>query len=139
MPGHLKNGHAKVPGDIVECVRNCDPKEAVDNFETYVMPMIKDSMRMPLLSAVRDILTDDRSFGPDIPISWLRGYTKAAALSASSIDLTYFLTSLVRFSVLETDNMECVDGIREIPRDFVKSFSGIHNPVDLDETGVIIR
>lgn len=139
LPGHLKNGHAKVPGDIVECVRNCDPKEAVDNFETYVMPMIKDSMRMPLLSAVRDILTDDRSFGPDIPISWLRGYTKAAALSASSIDLTYFLTSLVRFSVLETDNMECVDGIREIPRDFVKSFSGIHNPVDLDETGVIIR
>lgn len=139
LPGHLKNGHDKVPGDIVDCVRNCDPKKAVDDFEANVMPMIKDSMRMPLLSAVLAILTEDKSFEPDTPISWLKGYTKAVVLAASSIDLTYLLTSLVRFSVLETDNMDCADGIREIPKDFVKSFSGEDTAIDLDETGVIIR
>lgn len=139
LPGHLKNGHDKVPADIVDCVRECDPKEAVDYFEAYVMPMIKDSMRMPLLSAVLDILEDDKSFDSDTPVSWLKGFTKGAALSATSIDLTYLLTSLVRFSVLETDNKDCEDGIREIPGDYVKSFKGKTATAELDEEGIIIR
>lgn len=139
LPGHLKNGHTKVPGDIVDIVRNCDPKKALDAFEANVMPMIKDSMRMPLLSAVIDVLTDDNSFDSDASISWLKGYTKGAVLSATSIDLTCLLTSLVRFSVLETDNEDCKNGIREIPRDFVKSFVGKAATVELDEAGVIIR
>lgn len=139
LPGHLKNGHTKVPGDIVDIVRNCDPQKALDAFEANVMPMIKDSMRMPLLSAVLDVLTDDNSFDSDASISWLKGYTKGAVLSATSIDLTYLLTSLVRFSVLETDNEDCKNGIREIPRDFVKSFVGKAVTVELDEEGVIIR
>ncbi len=139
LPGHLKNGHAKVPGDIVEIVRNCDPQKALDAFEANVMPKIKDSMRIPLLSAVLAILSDDKSFDSDTPISWLKGYTKGAALSATSIDLTCLLTSLVRFSVLETDNEDCKDGIREIPRDYVKSFVGKAATVELDEAGVIIR
>ena len=139
LPGHLKNGHTKVPGDIVDIVRNCDPQKALDAFEANVMPMIKDSMRMPLLSAVLDVLTDDNSFDSDASISWLKGYTKGAVLSATSIDLTYLLTSLVRFSVLETDNEDCKDGIREIPRDYVKSFVGKAATVELDEAGVIIR
>ena len=139
LPGHLKNGHTKIPGDIVDIVRECDPKEAVDCFEVNVMPKIKDSMRMPLLSAVLDILTDDNSFDSDTPISWLKGYTKGAVLSATSIDLTYLLTSLVRFSVLETDNEDCKKGIREIPRDYVKSFIGKAATAELDEEGIVIR
>ena len=139
LPGHLKNGHTKVPGDIVDIVRNCDPQKALDAFEANVMPMIKDSMRMPLLSAVLDVLTDDNSFDSDASISWLKGYTKGAVLSATSIDLTCLLTSLVRFSVLETDNEDCKNGIREIPRDFVKSFVGKAATVELDEASVIIR
>ena len=139
LPGHLKNGHAKVPGDIEGIVRECDPKGAVDYFEANVMPMLKDSMRKPLLSAVLTILSEDKSFDSDTPISWLKGYTKGAALSATSIDLTYLLTSLVRFSVLETDNEDCKDGIREIPRDFVESFMGKATTAELDEEGIIIR
>ena len=139
LPGHLKNGHAKVPGDIEDKVRECDPKKAAEYFEAKVMTMIKDSMRRPLLSAILTVLEEDGSIGLDTQISWLKGYTKGAALAASSIDLTYLLTSLVRFSVLETDNQACLDSIREIPKEFVNSFVGKEAAVELDEAGVIIR
>ena len=120
LPGHLKNGHDKVPSDIADVVRECDPEAAVRSFERTVMPLIKDSMRAPLLQAVLAVLDEDKTIDTNSPVSWLRGYTKGAVLSASSIDLTYLLTSLVRFAILETDNNECADGIREIPDKFVR-------------------
>ena len=139
LPGHLKNGHDKIPSDMVDTVRECDPEAAVRSFEKIVMPLIKDSMRVPLLQAVLAVLGDDETIDLDSPISWLRGYTKNATLSASSVDLTYLLTSLVRFAILETDNYECADGIREIPDKFVNSFPKSTAQIELDEPGVIIR
>lgn len=88
LPGHLKNGHDKVPSDMADVVRECDPEAAVRGFERIVMPLIKDSMRAPLLQAVLAVLDYDKTIDTDSPVSWLRGYTKGAVLSASSIDLT---------------------------------------------------
>ena len=34
LPGHLKNGHDKIPSDIIDEVRTCDPENAVRGFET---------------------------------------------------------------------------------------------------------
>lgn len=139
LPGHLKNGHDKVPSDIADVVRECDPEAAVRSFERTVMPLIKDSMRAPLLQAVLAVLDEDKTIDTNSPVSWLRGYTKGAVLSASSIDLTYLLTSLVRFAILETDNNECADGIREIPDKFVSGFPKSAAPIELDEPGIIIK
>ena len=139
LPGHLKNGHDKVPSDIADVVRECDPEAAVRSFERTVMPLIKDSMRAPLLQAVFAVLDEDKTIDTNSPVSWLRGYTKGAVLSASSIDLTYLLTSLVRFAILETDNNECADGIREIPDKFVSGFPKSAAPIELDEPGIIIK
>lgn len=93
LSDHLKNGHDKVPSDIITSVRKCNPEDAVHAFESEVMPLIKDSLRKPLLLAVLD---EDEWIDSDHPISWTNGYTKQAALSAQSIDLTYLLTSLIR-------------------------------------------
>ena len=139
LPGHLKNGHDKVPSDIIETVRNCDPEAAVSSFETTVMPMIKDSLRKPLLLALLSVLDADNKLDESVPISWLRGYTKKAVLSASSIDLTYLLTSLVRLSVLEIDNNECADGIKKIPDKYVNSFSKVEKDIEIDEPGIIVK
>ena len=114
LPGHLKNGHAKIPSDIIEAVRACDPESVVHGFESTVMGLIKDSMRPPLLLAIQTILKEDQTIDSDCQISWLREYTKEAVLYTYSIDFTYFLTSLIRFSILEIDNQECKNGIKEI-------------------------
>lgn len=53
LPGHLKNGHDKIPSDIIDEVCTCDPENAVRGFETTVMGLIKDSMRAPLLLAIQ--------------------------------------------------------------------------------------
>ena len=139
LPGHLKNGHDKVPKDIIEAVRTRDPESAVSSFEKIVMPLIKDSLRKPLLLAVLNVLDEDGSIDASTAISWLHGYTKQAALAASSVDLTYLLTSLVRLSILEIDNNECADGIKEIPDGFVNSFSKIEKDIEIDEPGIIIK
>lgn len=103
----MKNGHDKeVPSDIIDAVRSCDPEATVSSFETTVVPMIKDSLRKLLILALLSVLDADNKLDESVPISWLHGYTKKAVLSASSIDLTYLLTSLVRLSVLEIDNNE---------------------------------
>ena len=139
MVGHLKNGHDKVPSDIIEAVRNCDPEGAVSSFEGNVMHLIKDSMRRPLLLSILAILEEDQSIDLNAPISWLRGYTRKAVLEATSIDLTYLLTSLIRCSILEIDNNECADGIREIPDNFVAGFIKASSVVSIDEDGVILK
>lgn len=139
LPGHLKNGHDKVPSDIIDAVRNCDLEAVVSSFETTVMPMIKDSLRKPLLLALFSVLDADNKLDESVPISWLRGYTKKVVLSASSIDLTYLLTSLVRLSVLEIDNNECADGIKEIPEKYVNSFCNVEKDLEIDEPGIIVK
>lgn len=139
LPGHLKNGHDKVPSDIVEIVRNNDPEAVIHSFEKIVMPLIKDSLRKPLLLAILSVLNEDDKIGESVPISWLRGYTKKAVLSASSIDLTYLLMSLVRLSILEIDNNECADGIKEIPDKYVNSFSKVEKDIEIDEPGIILK
>lgn len=139
LPGHLKNGHDKIPSDIIDDVRTCDPESAVHGFETTVMGLIKDSMRAPLLLAIQAILDEDQTVDSNCQISWLSGYTKEAVLSASSIDFTYLLTSLVRFSILEIDNHECEDGIKEIPNTYVKAFPKSASLVEIDEPGIILK
>lgn len=91
-----------------------------------------------MILAVLEILREDESINQNSPISWIRGYTKKAVLSATSVDLTYLLVSLVRFSVLETGNHECEAGIREIPDDYVRSFSGRKCEIEIDEPGIIL-
>lgn len=81
LPGHLKNGHDKIPSDIIDEVRTCDPENAVRGFETTVMGLIKDSMRAPLLLAIQAILDEDQTADSNCQISWLSGYTKEAVLS----------------------------------------------------------
>lgn len=137
--GYLKNGHDKVPSDIVEAVRSYDPEGAVRSFENKVMSMPKDSMRIPLLRSVLRILDEDKTIDSNSPVGWLQGYTNEAVLSASSIDLTYLLTSFFRFSILETDNAECADGIREIPNQYANTFSKSAEDIEIDELGIILR
>lgn len=139
LPGHLKNGHKKVPGDIADSVRDTDPEMAVQVLEKSLMPKIKDSLRRPLLLAILKILDDDKTIDNSSPISWLRGYTKERVLSAESIDLTYFFASLIRFSILETDNNECEENIREIPEDFVSGFIKTQTAIQIDEEGIILK
>lgn len=139
LPGHLKNGHDKVPTDIIEAVRNCNPDDALKLFEINVMPLIKDSLRRPLLLAILNVLDDDQNVNLALPISWNSKYTKQAVLTAKSIDLTYLLVALIRFSVLEIDNQECADGIREIPDDFVDSFIKVDKDIEIDEPGIILK
>lgn len=139
LPGHLKNGHAKIPSDIIEAVRACDPESVVHGFESTVMGLIKDSMRVPLLLAIQTILKEDQTIDSDCQISWLREYTKEAVLSTNSIDFTYFLTSLIRFSILEIDNQECKNGIKEIPNKYVNEFPKSASSIKIDEPGIILK
>ena len=139
LAGHLKNGHDKIPTDIIERVRAYDTESAAYAFEKSVMPLIKDSLRQALLLATLAILDEDEKIDDNAPISWLKGYTKAAALSSTSIDLTYFLASLVRLSVLDINNHECEAGIREIPDNFVEEFSKSELRITIDEPGIILK
>ena len=44
LPGYLKNGHGKVPSDIIEAVRNCDPETVVKSFKTTAIKANVDSV-----------------------------------------------------------------------------------------------
>lgn len=139
LPGHLKSGHDKVPGDIVTTVRNCDLDSAVDKFAQNAMPMFKASLRLPLLQALITVLNEDQNIGAATPIGLYPGYTKQAVLSATSINFPYFITSLIRFAVLETDNQECADAIKSIPKTFVSSFSNVVSSITIDDADIILK
>lgn len=139
LPGHLKNGHDKVPTDIIDAVRSCNPDDALKLFEINVMPLIKDSLRKPLLLAILRILDEDQGVDRNLPISWNSKYTKQAVMTAQSIDLTYLLVSLIRFAVLEIDNQACADGIREIPDEYVDSFIKVEKDIEIDEPGFVLK
>lgn len=96
-------------------------------------------MKTPLLLAIQAILDEDQTVDSNCQISWLSGYTKEAVLSMSSIDFTYLLTSFVQFSILEVDNHECEDGIKEIPNTYVKDFPKSASPIEIDEPGIILK
>jgi len=137
--GHLKNGHDAVPQRITTPVRECNVNDAVYGVEHNLLPMIKDSMRRPLVFAILSILKEDTSINPDSQVGWMNGFTKEAVLTADSLDITYLLTSIIRFSILETDNQECADGIKEIPKEYVKSFVGYSGSLITDERGIVLR
>lgn len=101
--------------------------------------MIRDSIGKLLLLSIRSVLNKDKEIEESVAISWMRGFTKKAVLVALSIDLTYLLTSLIRFLILEIDNQECADGTREVPNRYVNSFLELGFNIELDEQEIIVK
>lgn len=124
LPGHLKNGHDRVPGDVVDIVRKCDPNAALLNMRELVRTHIRADLRKPLLCAALDILDEDDEIKPDTIVGWADHGTKADFLMATAADPAYVLTALVQYAVLQTDNKACQDAIREISDDCVEAEGG---------------
>lgn len=139
LPGHLKNGHDRVPKEIIDVVRECNPNFALRNMRELVRTQIRANLLKPLLMAALEILAEDDEVKPDTIVGWANHGTKADFLAASSVDPAYILTALVQYAVLQTDNMACQDAIREISKDCVKKAGDDGRTIDFTEDGILLE
>lgn len=139
--GHIKDGHDKLPRDITETIRKYDPEQAAENVRKTVIPMINPTLQPALVVAVRTVLEGDDSIDDNEPLCWDARIVKKAVVDASSLDIAYVLTALLRYSALLDEDKDARKSIKEIKKNFVNSYKGTVFTIlfTLDEPDVLIK
>lgn len=121
-PGHLKSGHDNVSPTIIDAVRTTGADEAAQGFLDNVVPLIKESKRIPVIRAIKDVLRDDDTIRDNCIVGYIDGYEKCNILDSSTFEFHSLLASVFYYAIIEVQNTSCKNEIKEISKDYVTTF-----------------
>ncbi|WP_218971038.1 ABC-three component system protein [Alkalihalobacterium bogoriense] len=119
--------------DLILCKKNLSPivtdvaptadaRATSDYFKQNILPMLDSNKRSLIVLALKDIIASDASIEPDTLVEKVNGMTKETIIRRDSFVLEDFLAGIFLYTVLNVENRNCKDSVKQISEDYINSF-----------------
>ena len=131
--GHLKNGRDNIPGYYADAVREANPEDIYNYFESQIRPMLSSALEKQVILAFRSVIQDDTDIADSTKLGPVEGYKKSDILTKNTFSYMGLLTNLYIYCVTQTDSKPYQANIKEIDKNFVASFAPFVDTIQIDE------
>ncbi len=132
--GHLKSGHDNLDGRFINDVKVSKNNDVANGFITNIIPNIKEDYKSNIVLAIKDIIKEDTTIDDTCYIGSEKEYTKYSIINGDKFNLVELLVCAFKFAICDRNNVECADGIKDIDKEYLDSFSQYRNTIDLIDT-----
>ena len=129
--GHLKSGHDNLDGRFINAVKVSKNNDVANGFITNIIPNIKEDYKSNIVLAIKDIIKEDTTIDDTCYIGNEKEYTKDNIINGDRFNLVELLVCAFKFAICDRNNVECADGIKDIDKEYLESFSQYRNTIDL--------
>lgn len=123
LPGHLRSGHSNAPTAVSENIEKTTESQVCLRFQDNVIPLIRSDLHPAIVLAIKGVIEEDADIKSNTILGYTAEFKSANIMSTTKFDLSRLLTNLFYYSILMNNNRKCADSIKEIPKDYVQSFT----------------
>ncbi|KPU44492.1 hypothetical protein OXPF_19860 [Oxobacter pfennigii] len=107
---------------VTDSAPQADPHTISNYFKQSIISMLDGNKRSLIVLALKDIIASDGTIEPDTIVEKVNGMTKEAVLKRNAFILEDLLAGIFLYTVLNVQNRNCEDSVKEITGKYIQSF-----------------
>ena len=133
----MKGGTQNPPDEIIGCARTITVEKLADGFTEHVVPLLKSDYKRSIILALRDVIKEDTTISRDAVIGF-DDFTKTSMCELKYISFSGFVAAALQYAVLQVENTSLQNEVKEIGKEYVKSFYDSKEAIYIDPAPVPI-
>jgi hypothetical protein len=126
----LVRGKKNLSPIVTENAPTVDLRTVADYFKHNILSLLDSNKRSHIVLALKDIVASDDTIEPDTIVERVNGMTKATIAGRNAFVLEDFLAGLFLYTVVNVENRNCQESIREITGEYIQSFDTQKTSID---------
>lgn len=118
----LLKGKKNLSSHVTEPALTADKKELAECFNTRILPLLDGNKRSLIVLALKDIIDSDDTIENDTIIEIVNDMTKEDIINRNAFVLGDFLAGIFLYTVLNVDNKNSEESVKEITEEYIESF-----------------
>ena len=131
----MKAGSQNPPDEIVDSARTITIDKFADGLAKYVIPLLKAGSKKSIILALRDVIKEDKTLDDTVVIGF-DDFTKSSMCEMKYISFAGFIAASFQYAVLQIENTNLQAEVKEIGKDYVKSFDDSKEIIYIDPAPV---
>lgn len=107
---------------VTDAAPDVDARDISVFFKEKVLPMLDSNKNSLIVLALKDIIASDDTIEPETIVEKVNNMTKKDIVSCNSFVLEDFLAGIFLYTVLNVENRNCENSVREITDEYIQSF-----------------
>ena len=107
---------------VTDAAPDVDARDISVFFKEKVLPMLDSNKNSLIVLALKDIIASDSTIEPETIVEKVNNMTKEDIVSCNSFVLEDFLAGIFLYTVLNVENRNCENSVREITDEYIQSF-----------------
>ena len=126
----LVRGKKNLSPIVTENAPTVDLRTVADYFKHNILSLLDSNKRSHIVLALKDIIASDDTIEPDTIVERVNGMTKATIAGRDAFVLEDFLAGIFLYTVVNVENRNCQENLREITGEYIQSFDTQKTSID---------
>ena len=126
----LVRGKKNLSPIVTENAPTVDLRTVADYFKHNILSLLDSNKRGHIVLALQDIVASDDTIESNTIVERVNGMTKATIVGRNAFVLEDFLAGLFLYTVVNVENRNCQESIREITGEYIQSFDTQKTSID---------
>ena len=126
----LVRGKKNLSSIVTDNAPTADSRTVADYFKHHILPLLDSNKRSHIVLALKDIIASDDTIEPDTIVERVNGMTKATIAGRDAFVLEDFLAGIFLYTVVNVENRNCQENLREITGEYIQSFDTQKTSID---------
>jgi len=126
----LVRGKKNLSPIVTENAPTVDLRTVADYFKHNILSLLDSNKRSHIVLALKDIVASDDTIEPDTIVERVNGMTKATIAGRDAFVLEDFLAGIFLYTVVNVENRNCQENLREITGEYIQSFDTQKTSID---------
>jgi len=118
----LVRGKKNLSPNVTDVAPTADARATSNYFKQNILPLLDSNKRSHIVLALKDIIASDDTIKPDTVVERVNGMTKATIAGRDAFVLEDFLAGIFLYTVVNVENRNCQENLREITGEYIQSF-----------------
>jgi hypothetical protein len=126
----LVRGKKNLSPNVTDVAPTADARATSNYFKQNILPLLDSNKRSHIVLALKDIIASDDTIKPDTVVERVNGMTKATITGRDAFVLEDFLAGIFLYTVVNVENRNCQENLREITGEYIQSFDTQKTSID---------
>lgn len=126
----LVRGKKNLSPNVIDVAPTADARATSNYFKQNILPLLDSNKRSHIVIALKDIIASDDTIKPDTVVERVNGMTKATITGRDAFVLEDFLAGIFLYTVVNVENRNCQENLREITGEYIQSFDTQKTSID---------